>query len=81
MHSHLVDDNGEHKKAQDVDKNVVAKISHNEYRDFFLNKKCLRHSVNGIQSKDHRTGTYKINKISLSCFYNKIYFQNSGRGD
>ena len=81
MHSHLVDDNGEHKKAQDVDKNVVAKISHNEYRDFFLNKKCLRHSVNSIQSKDHRTGTYKINKISLSCFYNKIYFQNSGRGD
>ena len=81
MHSHLVDDNGEHKKAQDVDKNVVAKISHNEYRDFFLNKKCLRHSVNRIQSKDHRTGTYKINKISLPCFYNKIYFQNSGRGD
>ena len=78
MHSHLVDDNGEHKKAQGVDKYVVATISHNEYRDVFLNKKCLRNSVNRIQSKDHRTGTYEINNISLSCFYNKIYFQNSG---
>ena len=78
MHSHLVDDNGEHKKAQGVDKYVIATISHNEYRDVFLNKKCLRNSVNRIQSKDHRTGTYEINKISLSCFYNKIYFQNSG---
>ena len=79
MHSHLVDDNGEHKKGQGLDKSVVPKISHNEYRDVFLNKKCLRHSVNRIRSKDHRTRTYEINKISLSCFYNKIYFQNSGR--
>ena len=78
MHSHLVGDNGEHKKAQGVDKYVVATISHNEYRDVFLNKKCFRNSVNRIQSKDHRTGTYEIKKISLSCFYNKIYFQNSG---
>ena len=29
-----------------------------------------------IQSKDHRKRTYKINKISLSCFDNQIYIQN-----
>ena len=33
--------------------------------------------MNRIQSKDHRTGTYKINKISLSCFDNKIYIESN----
>ena len=36
-------DNSEHKKAKDVNKNVVATISHNEYKDKLLNKKCIRH--------------------------------------
>ena len=30
MYSYLVDDNSEHKKAKDVNKNVVATIDHNE---------------------------------------------------
>ena len=30
---YLVGDNSEHKKANDVNKNVVATISHNEYKD------------------------------------------------
>ena len=53
-------------------------ISHNEYKDVLLNKKCLRHSVNRIQSKDHKIETYEIDKISLPCFDDKIYIQNSG---
>ena len=28
--------------------------------------------------KDHRLGTYEINKISLSCFDDKICIQNNG---
>ena len=32
--------------------------------------------MNRIQSKDHRIGTYEINKISLSCFDGKICIQN-----
>ena len=35
----------------------------------------MRHSMNRIQSKDHRIGTYEINKISFSCFGDKKYFQ------
>ena len=66
MYSYLADDNSEHKKINDVNENVVATISYNEYKDVFLNKKCLRHSMNRIQSKDHRIGTYEINKISSS---------------
>ena len=64
MYSFLVDDNSEHKKAKGVNRNVVAKISHNEYKDVLKNNIFLRQSMNKIQSKDHRVGTYKINKIS-----------------
>ena len=58
MYSFLVDDSSEYKKAKNVNENVVETISHNEYKDVLLNKKCLRHSMNRIQSKDHKIGTY-----------------------
>ena len=80
MYSYLVDDNSEHKKVKGVNKTVAATISHNEHKDILLNKKCSRHSMNRIQSKYHRIGTYKINKISLSCFDDKIYIQNNRCG-
>ena len=72
----LINDNSEHKKAKDENKNV-ATISHNEYKDVLLNKKHLRHSMNSIQNKDDRIGTYEINKISLCCFDDKIFIQNN----
>ena len=36
------------------------------------------HSVNRIQRKSHRIGTYETNKISLSCFDDKIHILNKG---
>ena len=78
MYSVLLDDSSEHKKAKGVNKNVVATRSHGEYKNVLLNKKCLRHSMNRVQSKDYRIGTYKINKISLLYFDDKIYIQNNG---
>ena len=54
-------------------RNVIATIIHNEYEDVLLNTKCIRHSMNIIQSKDHRKGTSEIRKISLSYFDDKIY--------
>ena len=62
-----------------VNINIVATISCKEYKDVLLNKKCLRHFMNRIQSKDHKIGTYEISKISLSCFDNKIYIQSNGQ--
>ena len=67
MYSFLVNDTSEHKKANGVDRNVVTTISYNEYKNILLNKKFLRHSMNKIQSKDHRIRTYEINKIDLSA--------------
>ena len=78
MYSFLVDDNSEHKKAKGANRNVLTTISHNEYKNVLLNNKCLRHSMNRIQSKDRRVGTYEINNISLSCFDSKIYVQADG---
>ena len=67
----------EDKKAKSLNRNIVATISNKEYKVFLLNEKCLRHSMNRIQSKDHKIGTYEINKISLSFFDDKIYVQNN----
>ena len=78
MYSYLVDDNSEHKKPKGVTKNVVATLNHNVYKNASLIKKYLRHSMNRIQSKDHRIGIYEISNIYLSCFDGKICIQNNG---
>ena len=72
MYSILASKSSENKKAIEVNKNVT--ISPNEYKDVSLNKKCLRHSMNRIQSKNHRMGTYEVEKISLSCFDDKTSY-------
>ena len=56
MYSFLVD-KSEHKKVKGVNKNVVATICHNEYKDVLLNNEGIRHSMKRIQSKVHRIGT------------------------
>ena len=72
LYSFLVDDNSEHKKKEGVNRNVGATKCYNDYKDVFSNNKCLRHSMNRIESKSHRAGTYENNRISLSCFHDKI---------
>ena len=71
-------DNNEHKKTNRVNRNIVTTICNKEYKDVLLNSnKCLRHTMNSIQSADHRIGTHKNNKIFLSCFDGKIHIQNN----
>ena len=76
MRSFSVDDNSEHKKMKGANKNVAERINHSEY--ILLNQKSVRHLMNRIQRKNHRIGTYEINKISLSCFHDKIHILNNG---
>ena len=61
-----------------MNRNIVATITRNVYKDALLKKKCLRRSMNRIQSKDHKVGTYEINEICLSCFDDKIYIKKNG---
>ena len=41
-------------------------------------QKCLRNSMNRIQSKDQGIGAYETNKTFLTCFDDKIYILNNG---
>ena len=61
-----------------MNRNVAIKISCNECKDVLVNNKFLRHSMNKIQSRDHRIETYEIYKIALFCIDNKTYIQNNG---
>ena len=58
IYSYLVNDNSEHKiaKGKGLNRNIVATISHNQYKDVLLNMKCLRHSMNRTESADHKIG-------------------------
>ena len=53
-------------------KNIDGKGS-NTAKDTLFNKKVLRQKMRRIQGKNHKMGTYKINKMSLSCFDDKRF--------
>ena len=66
------------KKAKGVNKNVIKKIRHETFSNVLFNKKMIRYNMKIIQSKLHRTGTYDVCKISLSCFDDKRYILDDG---
>ena len=72
MYSLLVDDSSKHNKAKSVNKNVACKN-----KNVLLNNKCFIHSMNKIQSKNHKIVTCEINKYSLSYFHVKIHTLNN----
>ena len=45
---------------------------------FCLIKKIIRHKMRRIQAKNHKIGTYEIDKISLSCFDDKRFILDYG---
>ena len=65
MYLFLENDNSDNKKAKGVNRNVVATITHNEYKEVLLNNICIRHSMNRILSKDHIIETNEINNVCL----------------
>ena len=42
-----------------------------KFKDVLFNEKITRHKMKRIQSKNHKLGTYEIDKISWSCFDDK----------
>ena len=78
MYSLIDVDSKEVKKAKGVNKNVVKEIRHKEFVDILFNKKMIRHKMRRIQGKLHKTGTYDVSKISLSCFDDKRYILDNG---
>ena len=50
----------------------------NEFKDVLFNKKIIRQKMKRIQAKKHKTGTYEIDKIFLSFFYDKRFVLGNG---
>ena len=65
-------------KQSNTAKEVSIVTEFNEFKDALFNQKVLRHKMKRIQSKKHKLGTYEINKISLSCFDDKIFVLYDG---
>ena len=70
MYSLVASDDKKINKAKGVNK----RLRHNGYVDVLFNEKVMRHKMKRIQSVLHKTGTYDINKISLSCLMIKDTF-------
>ena len=69
MHSIKDIDGKEFNTAKEV--NIVTEF--NEFKSILCNKKRMRHKMKRIQAKNHKIGTYKIKKISLSCYDDKRF--------
>ena len=52
-------------------------IEFNKFEDVFFNKKVIRHKMKRIQPKEHKSGTYEIDKTSL-CFDDERYVLDDG---
>ena len=74
MYSILDESNNE--KSTSKDHNAFVEFQ--EFDDTLFKKTILRHTVRGIKPKNNNLGTYKTNKISLSCFDDKRYILKIG---
>ena len=63
-------------KESTTAKGINIATEFNEFKDTLFNQKVLRHKMRRIQSKKHKLGTYKINKISLPIFDDKRFVSN-----
>ena len=65
-------------KESNTAKGVNIATEFNEFKDTLFNKKIIRHKMRRFLGKKHKTGTYEINKISLSAFDDKRFVLNNG---
>ena len=52
-------------------KGVNKKFKHKKFVDVIFTKKEIRHNMKRIESKLHRSGTYDVCTVTLSCFDDK----------
>ena len=73
----IIVDSEEILKTKCVNKNIVDSIRHKKCVDMLFGKGLVKHYMQRIQSKMHKTETY-VCKISLSCFDDKGYIFDNG---
>lgn len=53
-------------------------IKHEDYKNVLFNKQPINPKMKTIRSINHQLSSYKLNKISLSCFDHKRYIHHNG---
>ena len=56
----IKEDDPKCKRAKGMDKNVVAKMKHENYKNILSNRKYIRREINRIRSKGRNIGSHKI---------------------
>ena len=67
-------DGSESRTAKGV--NIATEV--NEFKDVLFNKKIIKNKMKRIRAKQHKIGTYEVDKISLSCFDDKRQVLDDG---
>ena len=79
MYSYQKDNNKQERTAKGIKKVVIKKdLTHENYKQTLLENKQMYHKMKTIRSIKHKLGSYEINKVSLSCFDDKIYLTKDG---
>ena len=79
MYSYMKDNDIGGKTAQGIKKNIVKKnITHENYKNVLFNNEQMHHTMKTIRSNKHQLESYKLNKVSLSCFDDKRYIHDNG---
>ena len=74
MYRYIKDNNKGGRTAKGIKKSVIKKdINHINYKETLFSKQQMHHKMKTIRSNCHKISSYKINKVSLSCFDNKRY--------
>lgn len=59
-------------------KHNKKQINHDNYKDILINNKEMLREINTIRSEKHEIESYKLNKVSLSCFDDISYILHDG---
>ena len=79
MYSYMKDNDKGGKTAKGIKKNIIKKnITHENYKNVLFNNEQMHHTMKTIRSNKHQLESYKLNKVSLSCFDDKRYIHNNG---
>ena len=79
MYSYIKDNQKVGKTAKGIKKSIIKNnIKHEDYKNVLINNKQIHHTMKTIRSINHQLGSYKLNKVSLSCFDDKRYIANDG---
>ena len=80
MYSYIKDNQKGGKTAKGIKKSVIKNnITHQNYKQTLSDSEQMYHKMKTIRSENHELGSYKINKVSLSCYDDKRYIHKDGK--